>query len=222
MTRTRTALPRSRHTVFARIAAAFIVIVAAVIIGSLIVGCAALSQGFEKFEQAWNGVPATFTTYTQAGELVDEVRGTSFRVTRDDRFDSTSTASDGSTSSNKDSKVLLISLANGSMSHVGSTAILAEDGLAPIAGAQTSLRFENYQPGVPWINDIVEKTRGLTKGKAKLIMVRSQDGTPIAVYAGTTVEPFATEVPSSTWFRVDGKMLWVYRADYTTVDIALL
>ena len=53
-------------------------------------------------------------------------------------------------------------------------------------------------------------------------MIRSQDGTPIAVFAGDNVEVFATDVPKSTWFRVDGKLLLVYRCDYTTYDTALL
>jgi hypothetical protein len=185
-------------------------------------GCAAFSQGFETFNQAWTGVPATMTTWTQQGALVDQVKGTSFRVERDERFDTSSSSSDGGTTSKKDSQVLLVSLGDNTISHVGSTMILTEDGLAPVAGGQTSIRFENAEPGVPWLNSIAEDIRGLTQGKAKLIMIRSQDGTPIAVYAGNTVEPFATEVPKSTWFRVDGKMLLVYRADYTTVDIALL
>lgn len=50
----------------------------------------------------------------------------------------------------------------------------------------------------------------------------AQDGLPVATYTGDTVEIFSTNVPKSTWFQVDGKMLFAYRADYTIIDNALL
>ena len=70
--------------------------------------------------------------------------------------------------------------------------------------------------------NFLEYNRNLWAGKAKTIMVRSQDGTPVAVYVGNEVEILATDVPKSTWFRVDGKYLFVYRADYTVYDNELL
>lgn len=75
---------------------------------------------------------------------------------------------------------------------------------------------------MPWLNDIRERFQNLWKGKAKTIMIRSQNGTPLAVYAGDAVEIFATDMPKTTVFRVDGQYLLVYRADYTAYDSDLL
>jgi hypothetical protein len=187
-------------------------------------GCGMIGAELSKLEQAWVGVGGTMTTYTQQGALVDEVHGESWRITRDERFDTESTSSgDGGTISNKDSEVLMISLANGHISHVGSTLVLAEDGITAVAGGTTNIRFTNLQPGTPWLNDLIERYRNLWQGKSKTIMIRSQDGTPIAVYAANQVEVFATDVPKSTWFRLDGQYeLVVYRADMTWYDNHLI
>ncbi|WP_020579966.1 DUF5052 family protein [Actinopolymorpha alba] len=193
------------------------VVVASLVVLALLSGCAALGAKFESFNRAWNGVPATLTTYDQAGALVDKVRGTSFRVTRDTKFDES--GADGTT---EKGDVLLISVGGAHISHVGSTLILAQDGLTAVAGGATTLAIDDPKPGTPWLNDFFYRHGQRWAGKARTIMIRSQDGHPIAVYAGNQVEVLATEVPKSTWFRVDGKYLFVYRADYTVYDNSLL
>lgn len=186
-------------------------------------GCAGLAAFGEEVNRAFKGVPATMTTYNQSGQKVDRVKGESFRVERDTKFDTKSENSDGTSSNKNDSQVLLISIGNSHISHVGSSMILAQDGLTDVtANSDTTVMFENAQPGMPILNDFIEKHRNLWQGKSKTIMIRSQDGTPIAVYAGNQVEIFATNVPKSTWFRVDGKYLLVYRSDYTMYDNDLL
>lgn len=196
----------------------FRVILAALLAVIVLSSCAGVSMWGEELNRAFNGVEATMTTYDQDGKIVDQVHGTSFRVTRDTRFDTSN--SDGTT--NDDSQVLLISLGNDHISHVGSTLILAESGLEPLIGGTSQITFSNYEPGTPILNDIIEMHRNLWQGKAKTLLIRSQDGDPIAVYAGNAVEIFATDVPKSTAFRVDGRLLFVYRADYTIYDTALL
>lgn len=188
------------------------------LLATMLAGCPAGIGAFgDSLTRAFNGVPATLTTYTQGGVLVDEVHGSSFRVSRDDRFDTSN--SDGT--SKQDSSVLMISLGNSHISHVGSTLILAQDGLKPVQAPGT-LRFDNVDPGTPWLNDLKERFRNVWAGKAKTIVIRSQDGTPISVFTGNQVEIKSTDVPKSTWFRVDGKYLFVYRADYTVVDSDLI
>lgn len=189
-----------------------------VIIASIsLVGCAGLEMWGEKFSRDWQGVPATMRTYAADGQQVDEVKGESFRVSRDDRFDT----SDGEGSSNKDSQVLLMSIGDSTISHVGSTMILAEEGLT-VVDQEPQVSIENTEPGRPWLNSMRERAQNKWRGKGKTILIRSQDSVPLAVYAGNEVEMVKTDVPKSTWFRVDGKYLFVYRADYTVYDNDLL
>lgn len=191
--------------------------IAAVLVTS---ACAGASAFGEELSRAFNGVPATWTSYDQSGRVIDQVHGNSFRVSRDDRFDTTNINSDG-TVSNVPGEVLLISVGKSHISHVGSSACLAQDGIVKVGDVAT-FGFNSVDPGTPFLNDLREKFQNLWKGKSKTIAIRSQDGLPIAVYAGNEVEIFATDVPKSTWFRIDGKYLWCYRVDYTVPDTDLL
>ncbi|MBC7764148.1 DUF5052 family protein [Microbacteriaceae bacterium] len=183
--------------------------------------CAAASMSFEDFNRSWNGISATITTYDQAGELIDKVHGTSVQVSLDTRFSTTSQNSDGTVTTTP-GDVMLISVGTSHISHVGSTMIWAEDGVNAIAGADTTVDITNTKQGTPWINNLFEYSRNLWKGNAKTLLIRSQDGKPIAVYSANEVEVVGTAVPKSTMFRLDGKRLFVYRADYTMYDTILL
>lgn len=199
--------------------------VALVSAAALAAGCALFESAGDDFEQSWKGMAATMRTYNEDGVLIDQVRGSSFRVSRDDRFDS---PNDDGTDKN-DSQVLLISLGNSHISHVGSTMILAEDGIVDVSGSiPASVDLENFTPGTPWLNDLIEKHRNLWRGKAKTLMVRSQNGSPIAIFAADRVEikdrsgDANKMIPKATEFRLDRKNLIVYRADYTMYDNDLL
>lgn len=195
--------------------------VLALLAAAFLSSCAAVSTSFEDFARAWSGIPATMTTYDQAGNLIDRVSGRSFEISLDERFEEVSVGSDGDIIRSP-GDVLLISVGGSHISHVGSTMIIAEDGLAPVAGANTTISLTNTEAGTPWLNNLLEYNRNLWQGKGKTILIRSQDGQPIAVFAADQVEVAGTEVPKSTMLRLDGRRLWVYRADYTMYDNELL
>lgn len=214
----RIGLPRTRRGRLAGLG------VTGTLVMMLVTGCGLFGATADKFDEAFTGISATMTTYNQYGQPVDEIKGESFRVSRDEEFDTCN--SDGSC--NSDSSVLLISLGDAHVHHVGSTMILAETGLTDItAQLPAEFRFANDKPGTPWINDIRYRFKQLWGGTAKTIMIRSQDGTPVKVFGGDEVQIKKTDAPKSTWFRIKGKdgntrTLFVYRADYTVVDNSLL
>lgn len=183
--------------------------------------CASAAMSFEDLIRDWKGIPATMTTYDQNGEAIDRVKGQSFQFALDERFKEVSRSSDGSITTSPGS-VLLLSVGKSHINHVGSSMLLAEDGLTTVAGADTTVDIVNDKPGTPWLNNFIEYNRNMWKGKGKTLMIRSQDGKPIAVYAANQVEIQGTAVPKSTMFRVDGKRLLAYRVDYTIYDNDLL
>lgn len=186
-------------------------------------GCDVAQKWGEDFARTWRGVHATMTTYNEESQVIDQVKGSSFQITRDETFDTTTTNEDGTSKSEKDSQVLKITVGDKQINHVGSTLILAEDGLADIMSqSNQKIEITNSDRGTPWLNRMLRSTTDLWKGKSRIIMIRSQNGTPLAVYAGNSVTIHKTDVPKSTQFRVDGKYLFVYRADYTIYDSALL
>jgi len=196
------------------------VIVMLLVCAGLVTAVVKASGADDSFSMDWGGTPATVTTYNQQGKLVDKVHGKSIRVTRDETFDSVN--QDGTT--NADSKVLLITVGQNAIRHVGSSLIIAQDGLVDLTPKmhEANLSIDNTEPGTPWLHKLYEQASPLWGGKAKTIVIRSQDGMPIAVFAGNKVITRKTDVPTSTWFEVDGMYLFVYRCDYTEPDTALL
>ncbi|MFZ1301467.1 MAG: DUF5052 family protein [Candidatus Microsaccharimonas sp.] len=184
--------------------------VLAIALVAVLTGCSGASQFGGDVSRALNGVEATMSTYDSDGALVDEVKGKSFNVARDTTFDST----DSKGASNADSSVVKISLGEAVIHHVGSTLIIAQKGITQVAGASGQVRFTNNDSGSPVMNYFYEANRNLWHGAAKTLMIRSQDGKPIAVFAGDEVEAFATDVPKSTAFQVDEYYVFVYHADY--------
>jgi hypothetical protein len=182
-------------------------------------GCALFSKDVDNFLSLMRGRSATIITYNVFGNKLDSVHGSSINISRDGTFDSVN--ADGST--NADSSVLLVSIGNNHMHHVGSTLLMIEDGVINVGDQlPKTVTIENNERGIPFLNNIFQQFRNLWKGRAKTIIVRSQNGSPIAIFAGNEVEYFATDVPKSTLFRIDGKYLLVYRSDYTVYDNALL
>ncbi len=108
--------------------------------------CAAVQMSFEDFARAWKGIPATMTTYDQLGGPIDRVHGTSFQMNLDERFTVTSVDSDGTTST-APGDMLLLSVGKSHISHVGSTMILAEDGVVAVAGADEAVDIKNAEDG---------------------------------------------------------------------------
>ena len=82
--------------------------------------------------------------------------------------------------------------------------------------------INNTDRSIPIINSIVNSFKNVTSGKEKTILIRSQNGTPLATYVGNKVSIFSVDIPKTTAFLVDNKVLLVYRCDYTVYDTALL
>ena len=109
------------------------------------------------------------------------------------------------------------------MHHVGSSLVMAEDGLYDIFGEYAkTVDINNTDRSIPIINSIVNSFKNVTSGKEKTILIRSQNGTPLATYVGNKVSIFSVDIPKTTAFLVDNKVLLVYRCDYTVYDTALL
>ena len=109
------------------------------------------------------------------------------------------------------------------MTHVGSSLIAYEQGMDNIfEDYAKKVDIDNQNKAVPVMNSMYNEFQNKFTGKAKTILIRSQDGNPLATFSGDSIRISDTEVPSSTNFLVDGKRLFVYRCDYTVYDNDLL
>lgn len=122
-----------------------------------------------------------------------------------------------------ESEVIEITVNGDQMFQVGNTVIFAEEGLDMVMDYVVPTEVSGAQGGgfVPfdrYVNDIKNQI-----GKDKTIIISSQMGIPIGVYQGKDV--FVTvpdDLPKMTRLNIDGKSLYIHRANYVIMDSDLL
>lgn len=181
-------------------------------------GCSSVQMTAKDLEAKLYGLDVNIRTFDEESQVIDRVNGRSAMMERDTTFDTMN--SDGS---NKDSSVIKITIGEEEMLHVGSSLIMAESEMEDLFDEYAkTVDVTNIDRGTPFINSLVNSYRNITSGKAKTILIRSQNGTPLATYVGDQVSVFSVDIPKTTAFLVDGHILLVYRCDYTVYDTALL
>ena len=181
----------------------------------LLAGCQDLNMLFKGFEEEFRGLEMTIQTYDEESQMIDRVIGKSIMIERDSTFDSDWESADSS--------VIQVTIGENEMHHVGSSMIIAERGLENIFDEYAkTVDIQEMQRGIPIINSMINDFRNSFTGKKKVILIRSQNGTPLATYAGNNVSLYKTSVPKSTGLLIDGKYLFVYRSDYTIYDLDLV
>ena len=181
-------------------------------------GAQFLKFNFSDLKSKLNGREITIRTFDEESHVIDSISGKSVMIERDTKFDS----SNPNGGLNKDSSVLKITIGKNEMTHVGSSLVMVEDGLTDVFSEYTkTVNIQNLDRSIPIINSMMNSLRNNSTGAAKMILIRSQNGTPLATYLGTHVSTFAVDIPKTTAFLIDDKVLLVYRCDYSVYDLAL-
>ena len=121
------------------------------------------------------------------------------------------------------SEVLDITINGKQMLQVGNTCIFEEKGLDMITDFDVPEKVETTTGGgfVP-LDRFVNNYRNKI-GKSKVVIVSSQEGLPIGVYQGDDVYvTIPSDLPKMTRLNIDGKSLYIHRANYTILDTALM
>lgn len=122
-----------------------------------------------------------------------------------------------------ESSVLEITINGDEMLQVGNTVIFAENGLDMIEDYQapTDITVDSGGGFVPFdrfINDLKNDI-----GKEKTIIISSQLGIPIGVYQGEDVYITVPDnLPKMTRLNIDGKSLYIHRANYVILDTEMI
>lgn len=123
------------------------------------------------------------------------------------------------------SEVLEITVDGHQLLHVGSTAIFAERGINTVADFDYNYLKDMTAKGLSTVVPLDRSVNQIKNflGDEKVIIVKSQLGVVVGVYQGknVTVE-IPTDLPKMTRLIVDGKSLYLYRADYEIMDTELL
>lgn len=184
----------------------------------------------------------TFTSCSQLDSLLGrkkgELIGQSFTVSEYDHFANKTlqvtgtkitigllknSANFNSENTGFKSEVLDISINGKSMYDVGNTIIFAEKGLDMIEDYDIPDEIDvssggGFVPFDRYINDLQNRI-----GKPTTVIIYSQTGIPIGVFQGNKVYiEIPEDLPKTTLLSIDGKALYIHRANYTILDSDLL
>jgi hypothetical protein len=178
------------------------------------IGCAKLNDWIGKIKGDLVGQHFTISTYDDYGNKTLTIDGKKVSVgllQNSENFDKKTDAFK--------SEVLEVTINGNQMFQVGNTMIFAEDGVDMVKDYQIPENIEvNKGGGLVSIDRFVNKIKN-DIGKKKTIIVSSQMGIPIGVYQGNDV--FVTvpeDLPKMTRLNIDGKALYIHRANYTILD----
>lgn len=184
-------------------------ILAAVLAVALLValtGCASIGSFFSKLRGELFGNDYDIRQYDNYGNLVFTIHGD--RVAMDCELDE-----DGEVSSYID-----ITIDGKSWKHVGGTLVFAQRGVDLITDFQLPEDMENSgsSSGLMAIDRYINDYANLF-GKKLVVLVSSQNGTPIGLFQGNSCyTEIPGDLPKTTLIHIDGKLVYVHRAN---VDI---
>lgn len=129
----------------------------------------------------------------------------------------------GSETHYKLSSVITTTVDGHDFSQTGNTVIYAEKGLSPVVDFSLPQNITTSDNGsIALIDKQLNKIKNLL-GAPKTIVISSQLGVPIAVYEGKDVYyEIPDGLPKMTKLVIDGKALYVHRANYMILDTALI
>ena len=189
----------------------FLALALAVVLAVGLAGCASMSAFFNTLKGELFGNGYTIRQYDNFGNLVFTVYGD--RVTMDCELDEY-----GEVSSYID-----ITIDGKSWQHVGSTLVFAQDGVDMITDFQVPEEMENGSgsTGLMAVDRRINEYANLF-GKKLVVLVSSQNGTPVALFQGNSCyTEIPGDLPKTTMIIVDGKLVYVHRANVDIIPASL-
>lgn len=164
--------------------------------------------------------------YDNYGEKFLTASGTKVGMTGNVIEESVIDSSDGSTSTAYSlSSVVTISIDGKEIQSCGDTIIFEESGLKPDAEFQLS-DIESSARGKFSENTIISGIVNDYKnffGKGQVVVIQSQLGVPICAYSGDDVYyEVRNDLPKTTKLMIDGKALYIHRANFQIIDKDLI
>lgn len=124
------------------------------------------------------------------------------------------------------SSVVTVIIDGKTIESCGSTMIFAENGLNPEVDFNSPEVIKSTSDGSfgdnVFIASIVNKYKNYF-GKTRVVVIQSQLGDPICAYSGNEVYwEVCQDLPKTTKLMIDGKALYIHRANFQIIDKNLL
>lgn len=196
------------------------VIIATILLVAMLSGCEMLENTKNVVQEEIKGTSFTASVYDSYGS--NTLNASEKRISLDVMSESGDIFS-SDTDTKYVSSVLDVSIDGKQMLMVGDTVIFAESGLDMITDFETKdITSDGGGTGLQFIDRYINNYSNLV-GKSKIVIVSSQLGVPIGVYQGDSVYvEIPDDLPKTTRLSIDGKSLYIHRANYQIIDSDLL
>lgn len=164
--------------------------------------------------------------YDNYGERFLTVEGKNVDMTGNIVKDAVIDSQDGSVTEGYTlSSVVTVEVDGKEISSCGDTIIFQEDGLTP----DVDFRMEDIESTSHGALSETTKISGIINqyknyfGKAQVVVIQSQMGVPICAYSGDDVYwEIQEDLPKTTKLMIDGKALYIHRANFQIIDQRLI
>ena len=204
---------------------ATIIVIAVLAVGSLS-GCALLDNEVNELNGSITGNTYNASFYSNEGEKFMDMSGQKINLTSN-VIKERSYSSDGGWGYTKTlSSVVTVTIDGKEVESCGSTMIFAEEGLSPEVDFKSPEVINSATDGSLSDNVIVASIVNRYKnyfGKSRVVVIQSQLGDPICAYSGDEVYwQVCQDLPKTTKLMIDGKALYIHRANFQIIDKSLL
>lgn len=188
-------------------------------------GCAKVGSIINDVHGSLIGNNYTVYTYDNYGNQTLKTSGKKISITGN-KIETASYDSDGKAVTGYDlSSVITITIDGNEIESCGDTCVFIQKGLEPEVDFSLD---EINSDGGNGITDNAALARVLNQykndfGKSRVVVIKSQLGQPIAAFSGNDVYwEIPDDLPKMTKLMVDGKALYIHRANYQIIDRDLL
>ena len=188
-------------------------------------GCGKLGSVINDIHGSLIGNNYTIYTYDNYGDETLKTSGKKISITGNKTKNISYDSAGKATTGYDLSSVITITIDGKEIESCGDTCIFVQKGLVPEVDFSSE---EIDSSGSNGITDNAAIARKLNRykndfGKSRVVVIKSQLGQPIAAFSGDDVYwEIPDDLPKMTKLMVDGKALYIHRANYQIIDRDLL
>lgn len=194
---------------------------------ALLAGCsiAGLRNTINQLSGSIKGNTYECQFYSNSGELFMTAEGENINM-RPNIVEEYSYSENGWMITETMSSVITITIDGKQIESCGSTILFVEEGLAPdVEFDTTEVNVSSEANGLGDLNIVAETVNKYKNyfGKPTVVVIQSQLGDPICAFSGNDVYwEVSEDLPKTTKLMIDGKALYIHRANFQIIDKELL
>lgn len=201
------------------------ILVAALAVGSLS-GCALLDNEVNELNGSITGNTYNASFYSNEGEKFMDMSGQKIDLASNIVKEQSYSSDGGWGYAQTLSSVVTVTIDGKEIESCGSTMIFSEKGLNPEVDFKSPEVINSTTDGSLGDNVIIASVVNKYKnyfGKSRVVVIQSQLGDPICAYSGDEVYwQVCQDLPKTTKLMIDGKALYIHRANFQIIDKSLL